>query len=406
MNTTLNRVAHKKLWRWFTIAENEIKMSELKQRLLIEELAKIGFDKAYYIPDSDKVKINPDDERLPFIDNENNIWYGTEHDKFVKSTIRPLVDKVTEIVSAWDNSKDAPLIGVKNIRLLAEHGNIMFGALAYNPNGDGLRFATWEYNSDHTAVENGFYSEDFNTAKENFALRSGLDASEVVLKWEKEAENKTTPDNQIETVAADTKEIVSTPNTDFIFHKDTTEKSTPFSDNPIIEQPEQSLYQQLIEKIDAEMSDYTDYVMQKDKDEIFNMATDIAMREEIVWGIKNNEYDYDNDSLEYLLSYGDLLTQAAGELKGKVLDGFSVNGEVEGVLTNILAERYVDNNKTLADYLPKNEKVLAENTEHHDNVLPDIKKPSILAQVEKNKEIVNGDKGNIDRNKKREESLE
>jgi hypothetical protein len=85
-------------------------MSELKQMLLKQELAKIGFPDAVYIPESDKIKVQPDNERLPFIDDEGAIWYGTEHDNFVKDTIRPLVDRVNELTAAQEKKTAMPSI--------------------------------------------------------------------------------------------------------------------------------------------------------------------------------------------------------------------------------------------------------------------------------------------------------
>lgn len=78
-----------------------MKMSELKQNLLKYELAKIGYPNAEYIPKTDIIKINPDNERAPLIDGFGEIIFRTEHRDTALNIIRPLAKKVIEICSEW-----------------------------------------------------------------------------------------------------------------------------------------------------------------------------------------------------------------------------------------------------------------------------------------------------------------
>ena len=61
--------------------------------------------------------------------------------------------------------------------------------------------------------------------------------------------------------------------------------------------------------------------------------------------------------------------------------------------------------KDISDYLPKDAMKLAENIEYGDNDRQHEKKPSILAQVEKNKEIVKSQSGKSDKANKLDFSL-
>ena len=125
-----------------------------------------------------------------------------------------------------------------------------------------------------------------------------------------------------------------------IIEKTTPDKRVPVSENPAIEEQSQELYQRFIDKIDTEMESYTDYILKMDKREIFGMATDIAMRQEITESIKNNEYEFDNADLEFLISYDDLLDETAGILKGITYEGMAVNGDVKDILRDIISENF------------------------------------------------------------------
>ena len=163
------------------IADTSSPMSELKQRLYRLELANIGFENPVYFPDVGKVRIQADNDRLPIIDNIGDIHYGTEHDQLVKTQIRPLVNKINEMTAAWENASPVPFEHLSNYRILVEHNNT---ALAARDDGEykrGLHFVVWSYDADRMGFSQGYYTEDYAAAKENFALRAGLVEKEKVV---------------------------------------------------------------------------------------------------------------------------------------------------------------------------------------------------------------------------------
>ena len=173
-------------------------MSELKQRLLKIELAKVGFPNADYVAEADVVKLQPDNERLPEINNAGDVKYGTEYDYLAAYTICPLVHKVNEIISAWENSRPAPFDKVSQYNILAEYNDIVLAARDDEEYGRGLHFVTWKYDEERTEFYDGRYTEDFAEAKESFALRAGLIQKEKIITQEQAADIKAAVDFSLE----------------------------------------------------------------------------------------------------------------------------------------------------------------------------------------------------------------
>jgi hypothetical protein len=130
-------------------------MSDLKQRIYKQELAKIGFPNAEYKQNSGKIKIEPKNDRMPDINNDGDIHYGTEHDQLVKDTIRPVVDRVNEITAAWEHSRPVPMENLSHFHILTEFNNIVLAARDDNKHGRGLHFVVWEYDTDRTGFHTG-----------------------------------------------------------------------------------------------------------------------------------------------------------------------------------------------------------------------------------------------------------
>lgn len=182
-------------------------MSEIKQGVLKYELAQIGFPDAKYfseirkpdgITEPDKIRINPNDIRMPEINNAGDIRYGREYDSLAVSTIKPLVDKVNEIVAVWEHSRAIPFENLSQFRVLAEYNNIILAARNDIENGRGLYFTTWQYNFDRTGLDHGHYTEDYVAAKEDFAIRAGLIPATKILAKNQAAEIITVIENLFE----------------------------------------------------------------------------------------------------------------------------------------------------------------------------------------------------------------
>ena len=172
-------------------------MSELKQKMLLHELAQVGFPDAVYIPQSDTITLQPDGDRLPIINDAGDVKYGTEYSYLAINTIRPLVEKVNEPVTAWERSAFLPIENVSHFKALAEYNNVVLAARDDTDLGRGLHFVTWRYNHNRTDVESGVYTENYNAAKESFAARSGLVPQDKLFTQEQVLEMKTAIDYRI-----------------------------------------------------------------------------------------------------------------------------------------------------------------------------------------------------------------
>jgi hypothetical protein len=151
-------------------------MSELKQRLLLIELAKIGCREAWYDDVNSMVYSDLTNDRMPRIHDNGDIHYGCEYDHLVKYQIQPMLERINEILAAWEKSQVIPFKDSEKFRVLAEYNNVVLAVrddskLGY---GDGLHFVTWAYGLDRTGFDDGHYFTGYESAKENFALRCGL----------------------------------------------------------------------------------------------------------------------------------------------------------------------------------------------------------------------------------------
>jgi hypothetical protein len=156
-------------------------MSEMKQKLLLHELVKLGFPGAAYMPESGIIMVQPDNDRMPVIYGNGEISYGAEHDGFASNTLKPIVAGVSESADAWDKSRAMPFDELSKFRVLAEYNGIMLAARDDTGYGRGLHFVTWQYNYDRTGLDHGHYTENYNAAKEDFAVRSGLIPDDKLL---------------------------------------------------------------------------------------------------------------------------------------------------------------------------------------------------------------------------------
>ncbi|MDR2695623.1 MAG: hypothetical protein LBC79_04510 [Deltaproteobacteria bacterium] len=150
-------------------------MSELKQRLLKNELARLGFQDAQYDKKQDAMLANPSDKRAIVIKDDASVSYYAEHDH-LSFGIHAAAEKVNEVAAMWERAPAVPVEGLSNFRTLAEYNNVVLAArddseLGY---GEGLHFVTWEYAADRRTLVQGNYATDYEAAKENLAVRSGL----------------------------------------------------------------------------------------------------------------------------------------------------------------------------------------------------------------------------------------
>ena len=83
-----------------------------------------------------------------------------------------------EVYSYVETMQNAPLLHApglhEDFRLLADFGGAVLAGQE-RENGQGYQFVTWIWDYDRTGVSHGHYYEDnFQSAKQDFAVRSGL----------------------------------------------------------------------------------------------------------------------------------------------------------------------------------------------------------------------------------------
>lgn len=173
-------------------------MDDLMRRQLLVELHRAGYPHARYSAEHDAVF--PMDKEFPGIQlRDGEIWLPRleqppfilgqpailkedlkqQQRALVHRTFRPIADKVDEMVYAWRNAIPMRIKDVADFRLLSEHGKIV---LAARDDGDrGLHFTTWEYTYDRAAVGHGHYTADYEAAKQDFVVRSGLIPEQILF---------------------------------------------------------------------------------------------------------------------------------------------------------------------------------------------------------------------------------
>ena len=90
-----------------------------------------------------------------------------------------------EVYSYVETMQNAPLLHApglhEDFRLLADFGGAVLAGQE-RENGQGYQFVTWIWDYDRTGVSHGhYYEDDFQSAKQDFAVRSGLMCSEPLV---------------------------------------------------------------------------------------------------------------------------------------------------------------------------------------------------------------------------------
>lgn len=166
-------------------------MDDLMRRQLLVELKRAGYHGAYYSEEHDVVfpmdkdfpgiQIRDKEIRMPRLEQPPYVLgqpaiHKSELEQqqrdLVYEVFKPISDRVDEMVYAWRNAFPMKVQDVQDFRLLSEHGKYVFAA---RDDGErGLHFTTWEYSYDRNGVNHGHYTADYEGAKRDFAVRSGL----------------------------------------------------------------------------------------------------------------------------------------------------------------------------------------------------------------------------------------
>jgi len=153
-------------------------MDDLMKRLLLVELRRAGYSDAYYSEGDDSVfpmdkvfpgiQIKANEFRMPPLEQPDQ----QRQRDLVYDAIRPITAKAEEMAYVWNNAAPMKIDSDDTYRLLSEHGKHVFAAR--DDGAHGLHFVTWEYDYNRTGVSHGRYTTDYEAAKLDFAVRSGL----------------------------------------------------------------------------------------------------------------------------------------------------------------------------------------------------------------------------------------
>jgi len=89
-------------------------------------------------------------------------------------SINSTVENVKEYIVAYEKAEELELEGLRTgYRKIIEHNNYIL-AMKEMGQGNGYEFVTWMYSYDKKGVTIGRYFNDYESAKENMAIRSGL----------------------------------------------------------------------------------------------------------------------------------------------------------------------------------------------------------------------------------------
>jgi hypothetical protein len=307
-------------------------MSELKQKLLLNELAQNGLTNVVYEPQNDAIKIQTDnDGREILIYDDNEIRYLQANRETALFTVRPLVGKVNEMTAAFENAAAVPIENLSRFRVLAEYNNIIMAARDDTDNGRGLNFVTWQYDYNRTGLEHGHYTEDYESAKEDFSIRAGLIPKEKIVTREQAAEIIAAIENLIDydLYLTSEKELVLNKIVENLrdaypkirlyedtereeepqYESDITPMSAVKENDDITAEPQNEKHAELIERVNKNLKDYHDTLDGFGIRELIDMAEKISA----VSGVHNYMCyrGFDDDELDFLLQFQNPLEVAA-----------------------------------------------------------------------------------------------
>ena len=145
---------------------------------------------ALYVSPGNDVFLLPaiEDNRLEiFLHGQPALYVSPGNDVFLlpagrKNEASELYHQVAvaadEVYSYVEAMQNAPLLHASGLhedfRLLADFGGAVLAGQE-RENGQGYQFVTWIWDYDRTGVSHGhYYEDDFQSAKQDFAVRSGL----------------------------------------------------------------------------------------------------------------------------------------------------------------------------------------------------------------------------------------
>ena len=144
----------------------------------------------------------PEDCQLPILWNDaplcrisgkGSVYYRREDTDTPQAEdalfrIEDIAAKTLEYMTAMESAPQLKASGLdEDYRVLADFGSAV---LAGHPSERGVQFVTWEWDFDREGVHHGHYFQgDYEAAKRDFTLRSGLVQKDALFEPEQLAEN-------------------------------------------------------------------------------------------------------------------------------------------------------------------------------------------------------------------------
>lgn len=100
-------------------------------------------------------------------------FINTEEKKGLLDIVQDHHRTVSEYINAYEKAPELKAVGLDDgYRLLAEYNRVVLAVM--DQKEYGYQFATWDRTYGDTGLTLGHYTNDYESAKEDFAIRSGL----------------------------------------------------------------------------------------------------------------------------------------------------------------------------------------------------------------------------------------
>ncbi|ASA23399.1 hypothetical protein [Paenibacillus donghaensis] len=142
------------------------------KEVLEAELSRLGLN--IQRESSSVLSVLQKNDPIAFIHDNGEIHYPANAEAALAHQIPIIVGKIWEIESTYRNAAQLGISSLNSYRSMLEYNHHV---LAGRYDGDGeFRFVTWEMNSERTGFAMGhyFYRNEYEKAKDDFLMRSGL----------------------------------------------------------------------------------------------------------------------------------------------------------------------------------------------------------------------------------------
>ena len=123
--------------------------------------------------DGDEIKVNKDGFPVADIlgNGEFRVYRNTMHD-YDRDRIRAIYESISEAYALYEKGAPLKIDNLSKYHKLCEFGNYIIAAKIMS--NCSMEFVTWQQDAERTRVDIGHYFTDYEHAKQDFAVRTGL----------------------------------------------------------------------------------------------------------------------------------------------------------------------------------------------------------------------------------------